>query len=718
MVLLQIAVGSFMLVAAASAYEVGTGIYDATGPSVEIPLMGYGVEKQKGEGIHFRLRARAFIVSENSKHLHGRRARGPSAIGRVAFVSIDGGMGSDIVVDRAVTKIAAQLGSGIYTHQNLCVSGTHTHSGPGGFLQYVLVQTTTLGFVNETVEAMAGGIAEAVIMAHKRLKPGRVLLGQGDIADSNINRSPTSYLRNPSDERAAYASEGDTDKSMLLLRFEGDDGSKLGTLNWFAVHGTSMNNTNKLVSGDNRGYASYLFEKAMNGPNSTAGMGPFVAAFASTNLGDVSPNIAGPRCLDTGLPCDSKTSTCNGRNEKCVAFGPGRNGDNFESTEIIGRRQYDRAQEIFDTANTVLQGSISSRHSFLRMRDRTVSFSNNQSVKLCGAALGYAFAAGTTDGPGQFDFTHGQNSTNPFWELVRGALSPPTEYEKACQAPKPILLNMQDQSIPYHWEPPVLPIQIFRIGQLFILAPPAEFTTMSGRRLRNAVRQIVEKSGIAEGEDVFVTIAGLSNSYSHYVTTFEEYQAQRYEAGSTLFGPHTLDAYIQEFSRLAHDMMAGRPSTTDAPPPDRSDDQITFLPPVVFDLTPLARKFGDVVEDAKGPYVAGQHAAVVKFQSANPRNNLHTQGTYLTVDRKAGNSWVTVATDGDWETKFRWEKDGVDVKLNAKSYATVEWDIPSSTPSGTYRICHFGDAKHISGDVKPFKGCSSAFDVVKEDIHI
>lgn len=33
---------------------------------------------------------------------------------------------------------------------------------------------------------------------------------------------------------------------------------------WFAVHCTSMNNTNGLISGDNKGHASYLMEKYMN----------------------------------------------------------------------------------------------------------------------------------------------------------------------------------------------------------------------------------------------------------------------------------------------------------------------------------------------------------------------------------------------------------------------------------------------------------------------
>lgn len=45
--------------------------------------------------------------------------------------------------------------------------------------------------------------------------------------------------------------------------------------------------------------------------------------------------------------------------------------------------------------------------------------------------------------------------------------------------------------------------------------------------------------------NVTLVIAGLTNTYSSYVTTYEEYQAQRYEGASTIFGPHTLDAYIQ-----------------------------------------------------------------------------------------------------------------------------------------------------------------------------
>lgn len=69
--------------------------------------------------------------------------------------------------------------------------------------------------------------------------------------------------------------------------------------------------------------------------------GKFVAAFAQSNCGDVSPNINGPRCIDTGLPCDLATSTCDGRVQKCIASGPGK--DMVESTKIIGERQFTKA---------------------------------------------------------------------------------------------------------------------------------------------------------------------------------------------------------------------------------------------------------------------------------------------------------------------------------------------------------------------------------------
>lgn len=68
--------------------------------------------------------------------------------------------------------------------------------------------------------------------------------------------------------------------------------------------------------------------------------GHFVAAFASSNLGDVSPNINGPHCQKSGKPCDIPGPSC-GSNELCVASGPGN--DMKESTKIIAQRLFSKA---------------------------------------------------------------------------------------------------------------------------------------------------------------------------------------------------------------------------------------------------------------------------------------------------------------------------------------------------------------------------------------
>ena len=51
---------------------------------------------------------------------------------------------------------------------------------------------------------------------------------------------------------------------------------------------------------------------------------------------------------------------------------------------------------------------------------------------------------------------------------------------------------------------------------------------MAGRRLRDAVKNVLTNSGQFDN-NVHVVLTGLTNTYSQYVTTFEEYQIQRYE---------------------------------------------------------------------------------------------------------------------------------------------------------------------------------------------
>ena len=105
----------------------------------------------------------------------------------------------------------------------------------------------------------------------------------------------------------------DTDHEMVVLKMVDTSGNDIGMIDWFAVHCTSMNNTNALISGDNKGYASYLMEEAMSPPGTLPGTAKFVAAFAQSNEGDVSPNTKGPHCQNNGKPCDLVHSTCDGK---------------------------------------------------------------------------------------------------------------------------------------------------------------------------------------------------------------------------------------------------------------------------------------------------------------------------------------------------------------------------------------------------------------------
>lgn len=48
----------------------------------------------------------------------------------------------------------------LYTEANVAISGTHTHASPAGFLQYVLYDITSLGFVHQSFTALVDGIVQ------------------------------------------------------------------------------------------------------------------------------------------------------------------------------------------------------------------------------------------------------------------------------------------------------------------------------------------------------------------------------------------------------------------------------------------------------------------------------------------------------------------------------------------------------------------------------
>jgi len=699
------------LVALTSGYFVGVGSADMTGPAADVNLMGYAMPAQTAGGIHFRLRARAFIFGEDEAGADWDSGD----IERLVFVSIDSCMGTQAITSEVASRLQESF-PGMYPIERISISGTHTHSAPAGFLQNVLFQVPSLGFVHETFEGFVTGIVRAIERAHKNGKSGRrmnVAVGEMEPGFVNINRSPSGYVNNPKEERDFYGHN--TDLNMTVLRIDEADGTPVGMVNWFAVHGTSMPNSNLLVSGDNKGYASQLFETWYNGPDVPTGKGSFVSAFASTNLGDVSPNINGTFCSDTGKPCEELHSTCDGKNEKCHGRGPSQ--DPFESTAIIGTRQAEFADKLFKSQTAQVKDGIAYVQAYRDMSNMDVKLPNGTTVTTCKPALGYSFAAGTTDGPGAFDFVQSQKSTNPFWELLRNLVSKPSHEMKACQHPKPVLLPTGEVNRPYPWHPTVMPMSIFLLGnQLAIISVPAEFTTMAGRRLRNAVRKVLVDGGKMDAVTGAVVIAGLASEYSSYVTTYEEYLVQRYEAASTLYGPYTHAAYVQELVALAESLVKGNDVDPGPTPANLMDKQISLLPNTLADSAP--EPFGSVKDDVQSTYDLSMNPVIsVTFWSANPRNKQHLETSFLRVEykRKDG-KWGEVSTDSDFDSRFIFKRESL-LKLHCT--ATIEWRPSQSlrdVKPGTYRIWHVGDSKNIFGKISSFSGVSSEFTLTNSNL--
>jgi len=293
---------------------------------------------------------------------------------------------------------------------------------------------------------------------------------------------------------------------------------------------------------------------------------------------------------------------------------------------------------------------------------------------------------------------------NVFWNLVSSFISGPSDAQKACHSPKPILLNTGYIKFPSPWSPSVLPIQLFQIGNLFIVGFPGELTTMAGRRLKETLKTVLLNNGAPK--DLIIVISGLSNAYSQYTTTNEEYLIQRYEGASTLYGPWQLAAYQQEYAKLALSLIKNSTIDPGTLPTDWSSSLPSLQPGVIFDDGPV----GKIRTDTQKQYRRGETARC-QFYTGNPRNNYRTEGTFLAVEQRLPDGrFQVIATDSDWETKYMWKR--IPSILLGESMATIEWDIPLNQPTGTYRLVHFGDKRNLWGTVTSFNASSSLFQVV------
>lgn len=642
-----------------SDYLVGVGMADVTGEAGGVPMMGYAMPQQRTAGIHQRQWARAFVIAEP----------GPDG-NRVVFTVADLGMIFTSVHQEVLRRLATRFGDR-YTAANTLLCATHTHSGPGGFSHYTLYNLTTGGFRPRTFEAIVSGIVAAIERADADLAPGTLAINSGELHGASVNRALPAFERNPAEDRAAFPAA--IDPRMTVLRLE-QAGVPVGAISWFATHGTSMPNTNRLISGDNKGYAAYSWERSHGAGKFVPKK--FVAGFPQSNPGDMSPNLGAG-----------------------VNYGPV--GDPVENTRVIGERQAGRARELFTGQGETISGPIDCRQRYLDFShiELEAGFAGGGPARTWPAVIGQSMAAGTFDGPGP-PFAHqGELAPRRLYRILDHLVVKPPPELVAGHAPKPPALA-PGICRPHPWTPQILPVQILRIGQLAIVAGPGEFTITSGRRIRGTVAHVL--AGVAE----HIIFTGYANAYAGYIATPEEYDAQLYEGASTHFGRATLPAYQQEFARLGTELRAGEPSPSRVRPPDLADRQRVRNPAArVPDTAPPGHHIGEVIQQPSATSKPGD-TVTATFHSACPNNNTRNGSTFSEIQRQTPDGWHTVADDNDWATTFHWRRLFLGV-----SRARITWRIPADAPTGTYRIVHHGDARDRSGAITAYTGVTRPFDV-------
>ncbi len=651
----------------AQTYQLGAGIADITGEAAESSLFGYADSKQMSTGIQQSLKARAFVIGDGSKE--------------VLMIVLESGMASQALHQALLTRLQEKYGAR-FNKNNVVLSATHTHTAPGGYSHYLLYSMTTLGFQEPTFNAILRGTLTAIDRAVTSQSAGVLAFGTTRLDNASVQRSHTAYINNP--DRDNNPDEKDT--LMQVLKFV-KKGKDVASINWFAVHPTSLTSKNTLVSPDNKGYAAWYWEK-QRGMDYLTGEG-YIAAFANSNAGDMSPNLN-------------------------LHPGSGPTDDQWQNARIIGQRQADAAMSA--QTDTPVSGSIDYRQKYIDMSQQQIEPSYTVDGKAhvtCPAAYKTAFAAGSTeDGGGGDDLVASnlvnEGQKNPVIQAIGYTLFWPSKELIACHETDQVAITMGTTK-PTPMSPEVLPVQLFRLGNLAVIALPAEFTITSGQRIR---KRVAERLNLPLNQVIF---AGYSNAYTGYVATPEEYARQDYEGASTHFGPHTQEAWLQNVDQLAQAMVSGEPVESSLVPRDLSKQQLSIMPGVVFDNTPPKVEFGDVATQPNARYQRGQRAEAV-FWSAHPKSTLayerqldeqgqRTEPYTMAIQRKMGDTWVTVATDYDWNTVNRWKR-----VLAAQSHAVLTWDIPVDAETGKYRFYHKGAYKHgLTRKLVPFEGVSQSF---------
>ncbi|MBL6447918.1 neutral/alkaline non-lysosomal ceramidase N-terminal domain-containing protein [Fulvivirga sp. 29W222] len=243
-------------------------------PEIGIPLAGYGSESRRLEkkdwsgdiphsfmfkpsiGLLDPIRSKVIFL-QNEKH-------------QLLFISLD----MIGVSYRFVNSLCKRLKPLGFERDQLFISGTHTHSGPGTVSRKLLLEfVATDIFQRENYDHIVNKVYESVLKAIDQKEP--VKLYQTGFSVQGLQKNKWR------EGRKDYV-----DREVQLLMLQNSQGQWLGGMVNFAIHGGSLGPENLKYSADVIGAIERNMEKLIASKNTTDARPPTVALFQGA-LGDV-----------------------------------------------------------------------------------------------------------------------------------------------------------------------------------------------------------------------------------------------------------------------------------------------------------------------------------------------------------------------------------------------------------------------------------------------
>ena len=77
-------------------------------------------------------------------------------------------MMGQLIKMEVLTKLEAEYGKDVFRNDNLVLSATHTHSGPAGYMQYLMYTISSFGFVEDCFQVIL--ISTPFLRFHQGIK--------------------------------------------------------------------------------------------------------------------------------------------------------------------------------------------------------------------------------------------------------------------------------------------------------------------------------------------------------------------------------------------------------------------------------------------------------------------------------------------------------------------------------------------------------------------